>query len=122
MTRGSRIVAIDAAAEQAAAIEPPASPEAPLELEEVWEDAPRAPTRPWDLIAAASLAVGAVIGWTALFISVNLEAMAAGGSPAQWASWIGDYCGPVLLVGVAWLLAMRNSRREALRLARRPGC
>ena len=115
MTRGSRIVAIDASAEQAAAIEPPASLETPLELEEVWEDAAPALARPWRLIAAACLAVGAVIGWTVLFVMVNLEAMAAGGSPAQWAAWIGDYCGPVLLVGVAWLLAMRSSRREALR-------
>lgn len=115
MTRGSRIVAIEAAAEPAAAIDLPASPDAPLELDEVWEDAPSAPPRPWGLFAAASLAIGAVIGWTVLFVSVNLDAMAAGGSPAQWAAWIGDYCGPVLLVGVAWLLAMRNSRREALR-------
>ncbi|HEX4847619.1 MAG TPA: ATPase, partial [Novosphingobium sp.] len=64
---------------------------------------------------AGTLAVAAVIGWTALFVLANLAAMQAGGSLAEWTAWIRDWSVPVLLVAVAWLIGMRNSRREALR-------
>lgn len=97
--------------------EPLASAEAapPLELEEVWDESIPAAPRPWGLIGAAVLAVSAVLGWTALFVLVNLAQLRSGGTPLQWATWIRDWSVPVLLVAVLWLLAMRNSRREALR-------
>ena len=41
--------------------------------------------------------------------------MLAPASLDQWIGWIGNWSGPVLLVCVVWLLAMRNSRREAAR-------
>ncbi|MBT2133855.1 ATPase [Croceibacterium sp. LX-88] len=57
----------------------------------------------------------AVVGWTAFFGWVHREALLTGASPAQWADWIVDWSVPVLLVIGVWLLAMRNSRREAVR-------
>src|SRR5687768_1575234 len=62
-----------------------------------------------------TLAVLAVLGWTGFFGWVHREAMLAGASPAQWAEWVGDWAVPVLLVVALWLLAMRNSPREAAR-------
>ena len=61
------------------------------------------------------LAIAAVLGWTALFVTTNMAEMRGGGSPAQWTGWIRDWSVPVLLVGVIWLIAMRHSRREAQR-------
>jgi chromosome segregation ATPase len=62
-----------------------------------------------------ALAVTVVIGWTGFFGWVHREALLAGANPAQWAAWIADWSVPVLLVVGLWLLAMRNSRREAAR-------
>ncbi len=117
MTRGTRIVAIEGA-------EPASSPEAepvtPAEAaeesgEDWWEEPDPRPSRPWGAIIGGILAVGLVIGWTGLFIVTNLSAMQAGADLAQWIGWIRDWSLPVLLVAVSWLIAMRNSRREALR-------
>src|SRR5690606_3404215 len=65
--------------------------------------------------APPALAGAAVLGWTAFFAWVNQRTMLAGASPAQWSQWIVDWSIPVLLVIGLWLLAMRNSRREAAR-------
>jgi len=35
--------------------------------------------------------------------------------PAGWAGLIADWSAPMMLIGVAWLVYMRNSRREAIR-------
>jgi uncharacterized phage infection (PIP) family protein YhgE len=117
MTRGTRIVAIDAGAQESAQADQPAEivADVPLALEEAWEEEPMLPRRsPWT-IAAAALAIVAVGGWTALFALANQDALVTGGSLPQWAAWIRDWSVPVLLVGVLWLIAMRNSRREAHR-------
>ncbi|KRA83460.1 hypothetical protein ASD76_05280 [Altererythrobacter sp. Root672] len=66
----------------------------------------------WLLPALAGLAV---MGWTGFFGWVHRETLLNGASPAQWADWIVDWSVPVLLVIGVWLLAMRNSRREAVR-------
>ncbi len=116
MTRGSRIVAIDGGAETAApAEELAAASEAPLELEETWDEPLPSPPRPWGQILSAALAIAAILGWSALFFLANRAELLGGGSPAQWAGWIRDWSVPVLLVGVVWLVAMRHSRREAQR-------
>ena len=122
MTRGSRIVAIDAAAPEGAAVVAETGTEAPLTLEEEWaevaateEDYTPAPPRNWLPILGVTLAVLAVIGWTALFFLAHQGEIMAGGTIQQWATWLSDWSVPVLLVAVAWLLAMRNSRREASR-------
>src|SRR6187551_2839063 len=62
-----------------------------------------------------TLAVLAVLGWTGFFGWVHQQAILAGASPAQWSDWIIAWSVPVLLVVTLWLLAMRNSRREAAR-------
>ena len=62
-----------------------------------------------------ALAILAVLDWTVFFGLVHRQAMLAGASPAQWAAWIVDWSVPVVLVVALWLLAMRNSRREAAR-------
>ncbi len=61
------------------------------------------------------LAILAIIGWTGFFGWAMQRDMLAGGTPQQWIGWIGDWVLPVLLVVGLWLLAMRNSTREAAR-------
>ncbi|MDE2436889.1 MAG: ATPase [Sphingomonadales bacterium] len=116
MTGGSRIVAIDAGAPEGVPAEqqPDSQDELVLAAEDVaWEDEPAPPKRsPW-IVAGSVFAIGSVLAWSALFLFVNQAAMSTGGTPDLWLGWIRDWSIPVLLVGVAWLVAMRNSRREA---------
>ncbi len=120
MTRGSRIIAIEAGTPEGAPTEAETSVEE-LALEDAWVESeeadytPPAPRRAWLPIAAAALAGLAVAGWTALFFMANQAELLAGGTPRQWVTWLTDWSVPVLLVAVSWLLAMRNSRREASR-------
>jgi len=68
---------------------------------------------------APLIAVLAVLGWSAFygwalrgeFVSAQAPA------PSVWVRWIIDWSVPVLLIGVAYLVAMRNSRAEAKRFA-----
>lgn len=64
-----------------------------------------------------TLAISVVLGWTAFFGWAHQREMIAGADPIQWSAWIADWAVPVLLVVGLWLLAMRNSRREAARFA-----
>jgi uncharacterized phage infection (PIP) family protein YhgE len=77
-------------------------------------EAPRpsllAKSAPW-------LAVLAVTGWSGFFIWAHLATIEAGAAPAQWAQWIVMWAAPAALVGVLYLLAMRNSHAEAQRFA-----
>jgi hypothetical protein len=99
-------------AAQAADSTPVESPSEEYLIEDEWiEDEP---VRRFDWVVPA-LAVLAVLGWTGFFGWVHRETLLAGASPAQWATWIADWAVPVLLVVALWLLAMRNSRREAAR-------
>ncbi|MFN5901440.1 MAG: ATPase [Novosphingobium sp.] len=118
MTRGTRIVAIDAGVPEGvpAVAELSQAEETPLALEEEWVDAPEAaPRRQWWPIVAGIAAILAILGWTALYALAHRDAMLAGGSVQDWTGWISQWSMPVLLVAVVWLLAMRNSRREASR-------
>lgn len=77
------------------------------------EDEPAAHvSRGW---IAPALALVATLGWTAWFVWARQGEMLGGASPARWTQWLGEWAVPVLLIGVGWLLAMRSSRREALR-------
>jgi hypothetical protein len=78
------------------------------------EEQPRRRELGWML---PTLALLVVLGWTAFFGWVHRNTLLAGASPAQWSQWIIDWSVPVLLVIALWLLAMRNSRREAARFA-----
>jgi len=64
---------------------------------------------------APTLAALAALGWTGFFGWVHQREILAGTTPAQWAGWIADWAVPVVLIVGLWLLAMRNSRREAAR-------
>jgi chromosome segregation ATPase len=61
----------------------------------------------------------AVIGWSAFYGWALRDelATAASAPPTEWTRWIIDWSVPVLLIGVAYLIAMRNSRAEAKRFA-----
>ncbi|MCC6925596.1 ATPase [Novosphingobium sp.] len=119
MTRGTRIVAVDADTPQgveiASTTEIETAAEAEASADDWWEEPAPAPRRPWLAIIAGTFAVLAIGGWTTLFAMANLAEMQTGGTLQQWTTWVRDWSAPVLLVAVAWLVAMRNSRREALR-------
>ncbi|MFO1256326.1 MAG: ATPase [Sphingomonadaceae bacterium] len=119
MTTGTRIVAVDADTPQgveiASPVEPVDSAAAEKSDEDWWEETAPAPRRPWLAIVLGTLSLLAVAGWTTLFVMANLPGIQTGGTLLQWTAWIRDWSVPVLLVAVAWQLAMRNSRREAMR-------
>jgi hypothetical protein len=102
--------------EGAIAAEAEAAPEAIAPPEAEWLEDDEPPERlgrsAW---VVPTLAVVAVLGWTGFFGWVNQQAIVAGASPAQWSDWVVAWSVPVLLVVSLWLLAMRNSRREAAR-------
>lgn len=79
-----------------------------------WHEAePLAPPRgTWVVPALAGFTIA---GWTGFFSWVHLPELLAGASPELWSQWISLWSMPVLLVIGVWLLAMRNSRREANR-------
>ncbi len=120
MTRGTRIVAVDADADIAASADPsmpePAAPPAPS-IDEDWIEAEDAPTPPrqWRQPALLALALVLAAGWTAFFAWTNRDAMLAGGDAASWTGWIRDWSVPMVLIGMLWMLAMRSSSREASR-------
>lgn len=80
--------------------------------EETWEDdVPRARFG-W---VVPTLAVLAILGWSAFFGWAHQEEILSGATPQQWSDLIVAWAVPVLLVVALWLLAMRTSRREAAR-------
>jgi len=88
--------------------------EEPVELEEEWlEDA--SPSRPGGTWVVPALAILAALSWTGFFGWVHHAAMLGGASAEQWTQWIATWSMPIILIVGLWLLAMRNSRREANR-------
>ncbi|MCB2080203.1 MAG: ATPase [Novosphingobium sp.] len=65
----------------------------------------------------AILAVSAGVVWTAFFLWANSGSWPSGQDLSGWTGLAADWAVPVLLIAVVWLLAMRNSRREAARFA-----
>ena len=117
MTGGSRIVAIGNGTAEAAeadhAIEGAADAAPAAADDSSWdeEEPIQRPARGWIL---PSLAILAIAGWSSFFAWANLWAI-GGVTPQQGVSLLTSWAVPVLLIGVLWLIAMRNSRREALR-------
>jgi hypothetical protein len=70
---------------------------------------------------ALAVLILAGLAWTAFFGWANRELLSPGTSPVQWTRLIVDWSVPILLLGVLWLLAMRNSRREAARFTSAAG-
>lgn len=118
MNRRKTLVALDSATAAQSPANPtddafsPEEAEQAFAVEWVEEDQPARRATAWLLPAGALLAIFA---WTGFFGYANQDALLAGGTPQQWIGWIGDWSPPVLLVVALWLLAMRNSTREAAR-------
>lgn len=91
--------------------------QAAQELAEPWDEPIEEPAlrRPVWPALLAGVAMLAVLGWTAFFAWTNRAAMLAGATPGQWIGWVTQWAAPVLLIAVAWLIAMRSSAREAAR-------
>ncbi len=104
----------DAAPSRSAASQPAATDWVETSESEIDEPVRMHSTGDWLLPA---LAVAAIVGWTAFFAYVRWNEMTAGGTPADLIDWIATWASPVLLVLALWLLAQRNSRREAARYA-----
>lgn len=119
MSQGSRITAVEPFAEATGAADDQVPDMGQVQsssaAEDEWWEEPAATSRNWPLLLGAALTMAVVTGWTALFVISNQSAMRASPPLAQWTAWIRDWSGPVLLVAAVWLLAMRNSRREAQR-------
>ena len=64
---------------------------------------------------APVLAAVLMLGWTAAFASSNWAAMRSGASLAAWTGWAQGWSGPMMLIGVGWLLVIRTSKREIRR-------
>lgn len=90
---------------------------------ESWDDAwvasetaeeplPEPPARVWIAPVAAGLIVAS---WTALFVVALLPAARGGIAFADVPALVMQWCVPVLLVGLVWLLVMRHSTREGRR-------
>jgi len=87
--------------------------EEPVEdyLDEEWVE-PKARSYVWVMPALAQLVIAA---WTGFYAWAHQGEILSGGSPQQWSEWITTWAIPVLLVVSLWLLATRNSTREAKR-------
>ncbi len=82
--------------------------------EQYWEEEPARPRGTW---IVPTLTAFAALGWTAFFGWVHRQEILAGAPPAQWVDWIVQWSVPLVLLVVLYLLAMRNSRREANRFS-----
>lgn len=89
-----------------------------LALDESWEAATdwevQTPARRLDWLIP-SVAVLAILGWTAFFAWTLRGNLLAGGTPQQWINWVSQWSLPVLAILTLWLVAMRSSSREASR-------
>ncbi|MEO1967821.1 MAG: ATPase [Sphingomonadaceae bacterium] len=118
MTKRSHIRAIGQHEQPDAALTqedtaPQTETEEVFEPEEEWLEEPVTPERGGRVLASLALAIA--LGWTAFFVWANLTASQVQPSPQQWTQLVATWAVPVLLIGVIWLLAMRNSAREAAR-------
>lgn len=108
--------AVDTAPEDFAATRELEPTQAAVADDTPWADEPDAPQRRRALpVVMAALALLVALGWSGFFLWANRAAMLAGAAPGQWIGWIAQWAVPVLLVAVAWLIAMRSSAREAAR-------
>jgi hypothetical protein len=92
---------------------------APMDLEEIWEDAaedsPELQHANWRDWLFPALALLVLLAWTGTFAWIRREVLTAGVTPSGGIELLRDWAIPALLVGMIWLLSMRLSRREAQR-------
>ena len=85
------------------------------DAEDWWEETPRNSIRDWLGLTLPWLTITAATGWTAFFVWANRATMLVPASPLRWIGWIADWSLPLILLSCLWLIARRNSRREAAR-------
>lgn len=69
-------------------------------------------------LIAPTLAIFAVLGWTGFYgWALQGQLLNPATTPGDWTRLFVDWSVPILLIGVAWLLVMRNSQAEAKRFA-----
>ncbi|SFF98889.1 hypothetical protein SAMN05518801_10528 [Novosphingobium sp. CF614] len=126
MAGENRIIAFGAggneggAGEQGTAAEAPMPADGEADARENWDEAWVAggetgtsePPRGWVFPTLAGLAIA---GWSALFITAHLPELRAGITLAAVPELITQWCVPILLVGLVWLLGLRHSTREGKR-------
>ncbi|MBC2669630.1 ATPase [Novosphingobium piscinae] len=123
MTGGKRIVAIGPGGETPLTGEDTTLPQADSAetAAPVWDDGDQADTSAawtvernrWREALPAALAGLAACGWSGFFLWAQRRTISAGLTPREGIALVVDWAVPLLLIGVLWLLAMRNSRREA---------
>ncbi len=118
MAGNPNIIAIDPEAQDTAQLDHStlAAENAEVVEEDQWDAEEPAPSRAaWRNRFWPTLAILIVVGWTAFFVWTNQAAMFAPASQQAWLGWFRDWSLPVILICCLWLIAMRNSRREAER-------
>ena len=84
-------------------------------IEQEWcEEPPQPRNFAWLL---PTLALAAIAGWTGFFVWAYRTENTALPTPGEWTELAARWAIPVLLVVALWLLAMRNSTREARRFS-----
>lgn len=122
MTGGSRIYDLRAGrdtvdspadtAETADLIETEEAPIKELQPEPIYYEEAEEPAPPrWPIAVAAIVAVA----WLGAMLWFAMPTLAAGLAPVALAEFVAALCVPLALIGVIWLLAMRNSNAEARR-------
>lgn len=121
MSRGRKLVSVEE--RENGALEPDthtgeaetlaAENDIPVLEEEAWPDEAVSGRR-FDWLVPAFFILLA-LGWTAYFGYAHQAEMQAGALPAQWTEWAAQWALPMVLITTLWLLAMRHSRREAVR-------
>ena len=93
----------------------PISNETEEVFEEEWYAEPE-PVRSFAWVVPA-LAILAILGWTGFFGWAHQAEIIAAPAPAAWTGLVTQWAVPVLLIVSLWLLALRNSTREARRFS-----
>lgn len=123
MTAQSKIVEISRSgsdpAPSDALVESPDAIEEPLfeedsTAEDYWEDADDI-VRPWGRILLVSALVLAAFGWTGFFLWAHHPELLAIPSPVRASQLIFEWAGPIAVIALIWLLALRMSSTEAKR-------
>ena len=76
-----------------------------------------APSRNWFTMIVFTILTLAFLGWTSFFVWTNLAVIRAIPANRDVVALIVEWAMPTILIGILWLLAMRNSRAEASRFA-----
>jgi DNA repair exonuclease SbcCD ATPase subunit len=84
------------------------------EDDSVMDEAEAGPKHGW---LAPVLAAAFALGWTGFYLWAMRAAIyaAPASAPSEWARLITDWAMPMALIGIVWVIAMRNSHAEATR-------